>query len=359
MKKFLTVLMVTTAIGLTACGHQEAAQRQAEQNNPLLKADSDMKKVMDAQASLLPKPIEGLTPVQARTQPTPTDGVKKVIVSKGDNPNDPMGVKTKDITYTAAKGTQPARLYMPADVDGKEKLPVVVYYHGGGWVIGDLNVYDGGPRAIAKMAKAIVVSVEYRKGPENRFPAAHDDAFAAYKWVLRNIGKYGGDAKNVAVMGESAGGNLAINTAIKARDNRIQLPVHQVLVYPVAGVDMNTPSYQENAKAKPLNKAMMAWFMKHVIRSDADKADPRLDLIGKANLSGLPSTTVIAAEIDPLLSDSEMLVSKLQKSGVDVKFQEFEGVTHEFFGMGAVVDDAKNAEKLAADDLKEAFGKRN
>ncbi len=321
----------------------------------MAKADADMMSVINAQASLHPKPIETLSPAEARKQPTPSDGVKLLLKSKGEKA-DPMDVVTKELPY-GNDPLQKARIYMPADFtkeDGK-KLPVIVYYHGGGFVIADLDVYDATPRALSAMVGAIVVSVEYRKAPEAKFPAQHDDAFAAYKWVLDNAAKWGGDASKVAAVGESAGGNLAIDTAIKARDAGITQPVHQVLVYPIAGVDMNTESYVDSANAKPLNKAMMKWFVKQTTKSPADLQDPRLDVIGKANVKGLPSTTIINAEIDPLRSDGELLAKKLEDAGVKVNRKVYDGATHEFFGMGKVVLDAKDAEAAAVADLKAAF----
>ena len=210
----------------------------------------------------------------------------------------------------------------------------MVYFHGGGFVIADLDVYDGGPRGVSKMADAIVVSVHYRQAPEHHFPAAHDDALAAYRWVLDNAQSFNGDPQKVAVMGESAGGNLAIGVSMMARDAGVTLPVHQVLVYPVAGVDMDNESYVENADAKPLNKPMMKWFVKHIFANEADAQDPRINIVENADLSGLPSSTVICAEIDPLRSEGELLAEKLEQAGVDVRHKTFHGSTHEFFGHG-------------------------
>ena len=156
------------------------------------------------------------------------------------------------------------RIYTPK---GAGPFPVVVYYHGGGWVIADLDTYDASPRALANLANAVVVSSHYRQGPEHKFPAAHQDAFAAYRWVLANARSLKGDPSKVAVAGESAGGGLAAAVSMMARDSGAQMPVHQLLVYPIAGYDLNTPSYQENADAKPLNKAMMAWFFEKYLRS--------------------------------------------------------------------------------------------
>ncbi|WP_306002020.1 alpha/beta hydrolase [Brevundimonas sp. C43] len=320
------------------------------------KADGPMQKVLDELASLGGKPIETLSPEEARQQPTPTDAVKSLLRKDGKDPSDDMGVKTSDITIPGAAGQIQARIYKPHDHSEDKLHPVVVYFHGGGFVIADLDVYDGGPRGVSKMADVIVVSVHYRQAPEHHFPAAHDDALAAYRWVLENAQTFRGDPQKVAVMGESAGGNLAIGVSMMARDAGLPAPKHQVLVYPVAGVDMDNESYVENADAKPLNKPMMKWFVKHIFANEADAQDPRINIVEKANLSGLPSTTVICAEIDPLRTEGELLAEKLEQAGVDVRHKTFNGSTHEFFGMAAVVPDAAAAQTFAAHELKRAFG---
>lgn len=320
------------------------------------KADGPMQKVLDELASLGGKPIETLSPEEARQQPTPTDAVKSLLRKDGKDPSDDMGVNTSDITIPGAAGPIQARIYKPHDHSEDKLHPVVVYFHGGGFVIADLDVYDGGPRGVSKMADVIVVSVHYRQAPEHHFPAAHDDALAAYRWVLAHAQTFRGDPQKVAVMGESAGGNLAIGVSMMARDAGLPAPKHQVLVYPVAGVDMDNESYVENADAKPLNKPMMKWFVKHIFANEADAQDPRINIVEKTNLSGLPSTTVICAEIDPLRTEGELLAEKLEQAGVDVRHKTFNGSTHEFFGMAAVVPDAAAAQTFAAHELKRAFG---
>ena len=205
------------------------------------------------------------------------------------------------------------------------------------------------------MAHAVVVSCHYRQAPEHKFPAAHDDAFAQYQWVRGNTGVFSSNGAQIAVAGESAGANLAINVAIAARDAGIDAPAHMALVYPVAGNDMNTPSYRQNADAKPLNKAMMEWFVKQTFTSVSETADPRINLVA-AELKNLPSATIVLAEIDPLRSEGEALAKKLKEAGSEVDYKIYDGVTHEFFGMGAVVGDAKSAEKMMAGGLKKAFG---
>ena len=321
--------------------------------DPLAKADTDMKRVMDSLTALNGKPIESLTAEEARKQPSPTDAVKALLKNEGKSSEPAPGVTTADISVDGAAGPLKARVYKPDGASGK--LPVVLYFHGGGWVIADLDTYDAGPRAIAKLADAIVISVHYRQAPEHKFPSAHDDAVAAYKWVLANADAQGGDAKRVAVMGESAGGNLAINVAIAARDQKLQAPVHEVLIYPVAGNDMDSPSYKANASAKPLNKPMMAWFVEQISKSPDDKNSPLIDLVGKADVKGLPTTTIVTAEIDPLRSDGERLSAKLKEAGVAVEHKDYVGSTHEFFGMDVVVKDAGEAQAFVAERLKASF----
>lgn len=310
-----------------------------------------MQDVLDELAALGGKPIEQLTPLEARRQPTPTDAVKALLKKKGKEITPEPVAAVEDKYITGPGGDIAIRIYTP---EGRGPFPVIVYIHGGGWVIADLDVYDSSPRALANAAKAIVVSTHYRLAPENPFPASHEDVFAAYQWVRENAVSFGGDSDRIAVAGESAGGNMAAAVSLMAREQNVPLPVHQVLIYPVAGTDMGTPSFQEHADAKPLNKAMMEWFGKHELQSPQDKKDPRIDLLN-ANLKGLPSATIITAEIDPLRSGGKSLAEKLEAAGVEVDYKNYEGVTHEFFGMGAVLNEAKDATKLAARNLAKAF----
>ena len=321
--------------------------------SPMANLDVDMKHVLDAMKKLDPKPIPSLSPREARKQPTPTDAVKALLKEQGKPTAPEPGVTTKDMTYETAGGTQPVRIYTPDGAQGP--LPVVVYYHGGGFVIADIDVYDSTPRAIAKGAKAVVISVEYRHAPEAKFPAQQDDALAAYKWTLAHAKEFGGDPSKVALLGESAGGNLATNVAIAARDQNLEKPGYVVTVYPMAGTNLDTASYKDNTSAKPLNKDMMAYFYDQTVRNDADRSDPRLDIVGKADLKGLPPFTVVTAQIDPLHDDGKMLADKITAAGGKVEYRDYPGVTHEFFGMGKVVAKAKQAEDAVVDDLRKAF----
>jgi len=316
------------------------------------RADDDMQAVLDEFQQLGPKPIESLSAEDARDQPTVAEAVTEVLEEQ-DRGTEPQAVaRVQNRTIPGPGGKLPVRIYYPY---GQGPFPVIVYYHGGGWVLATVDTYDASARALCRAADAIVISVEYRKAPEHKFPAAHEDAFAAYQWALRNADSLGGDPSLVAVAGESAGGNLAGAVPVMARARGERMPVHQVLIYPVTGYDMNTPSYRENERAKPLNKAMMAWFFEKYLKDPADGRSPWINLVGNEDLSGLPPATIITAQIDPLRSDGKRYAERLRQAGVPVTYRNFDGVTHEFFGMGAVVRDAKQAVRLVARDLDRSF----
>ena len=320
------------------------------------KAAMDMQAVLDQLPRLGAKPVETLTPVKARIQPSAADAAHAVMHAKGMSTAPDPAVTTQDLPY-GSDPMQYARIYKPAGATGAP-MPVIVYYHGGGWVIADVNTYDATPRLLSKQLNAIVVSVEYRHAPEAKFPAQHDDAFAAYRWVLQNAQSWGGDPAKLALAGESAGGNLAVATAIYARDNNLTKPIHVLSVYPIANSSMTLPSRMDSANANPLNTAMLKWFGYYYTTSMADMQDPRLNLVG-ANLRGLPPTTIVNAQIDPLRSDGETLAAAMKSAGDRVEQRTFPGVTHEFFGMGAVVRGAYDANQYAIGRLKAAFGSRN
>lgn len=311
-----------------------------------------MQTVIEKLASYQAKPLPQLTPKEARMNPTPTMAVMAVMKDYYIQMPAPK-VDTSGLKIPVGGGqTLHARVYTPKS--GGAPFPVIVYYHGGGWVIADLDTYNASAQALAEQVGAVVVSVAYRLAPEAKFPAQHNDAFAAYQWVLNNAASIKGDPKRVAVAGESAGGNLAANVSIMARDKKVALPRHQLLVYPIASNDMNSASYTKYATAKPLDKPMMGYFLKQTLASMAQSSDPIISLVN-AKLQGLPSTTLIAAELDPLQTEGKLLADKLQAAGVTVNYKLYNGVTHEFFGMATVLPEAKQAQTLATDDLKKAL----
>jgi acetyl esterase len=317
------------------------------------KPEPEMKELLMALAALGGKPIETLTPTEARLQPTMADAVNALLKKRGED-TDPTklapDVTTVDATILAQDGTQlTATLYTPP---GPGPFPAVVYFHGGGWVLA--NRHDASARALAKGTEAVVISVDYRLAPESKFPTAWDDALAAYKWTATNVGRWRGDPRRLALAGEGAGGNLALSTALSAVAAGVTRPKAVIAIYPVTQTGTATESYVDSVKAKPLNKAMIDWFLDKTLNSVADKTDPRLDII-HAKLSLLPPVTIINAQIDPLRSDGAMLEEVLKQAKVKVTHKEYEGVTHDFFGAAAVLPAAKNAQAFAAEQLKEAF----
>ena len=345
MKKSLSPLIASTVL---AAGTFSSGPLVRGQAAVTAGPTPQMQAVLDELAALKGKPLETLTPKEARKQPTPADAVAKLMKKNRLKPEEPGHMNNRSIDGPG--GDIKIRIYTPK---GDGPFPLIVYYHGGGFVIADLEVYDATPRALSIAAGAVVVSSHYRQGPEHKFPAAHLDAFAAYQWALVNAPKLKADPGLVAVVGESAGGNLANYVSTAARDGKITMPSHQVLVYPVADSDLTTPSYLEHANAKPLNRAMMKWFFDHAA-TPADAKDPRIAPM-HGDLAGLPPTTVITAQIDPLRSEGEAFAKKLEAAGVKVAYRNYLGVTHEFFGMGAVVPEAKQALDAVAADLKSAF----
>ena len=311
----------------------------------------EMQAVIEKLVSYGDKPIETLSAVDARKNRTPTDAVMDLV--KANNiriPAPQVDTVGKDIDVPGGKIH--LRVYTPKSGNGP--FPLIVYYHGGGFVIANLDVYNASAQGLAEQVNAVVVSVAYRLAPENKFPTAHNDAFAAYEWAVKNASDLKADPAKIAVVGESAGGNLAANVSIMAKAKNIMVPVHQVLVYPIAQADMNTESYKMYADAKPLNKAMMTWFTEKYLTTMIEAQNPKISLVN-ANLKGLPPTTIITAEIDPLHDDGVMLANKLSAAGVKVNSRNYEGVTHEFFGMAILVPEAKAAQAYAAEQLKAAF----
>lgn len=312
----------------------------------------NMQAVLDELAALNPKPIETLTPEEARLQPGPGDAIQALLKKRNQSTEPEFVGSVNNITLPGPGGLLDARVYMPKE---RTPLPLLAYWRGGGWVIANLDAYDASCRALCNAAQCIVVSCDYRRSPENPFSAAVEDAFAAYQWIVDNAPTLGGDPEQIAVAGESAGGNLAAVTAIQARDYGVRSPVHQLLVYPVTDCNFETESYREYADAKPLNRAMMKWFWGHYLQEDECEENPYLTPLHANNLSHLPSATIITAEVDPLRSDGEHYAEKLKAAGVSVNYKNYDGVTHEFFGMTSVLDEAREAVHIAAKDLQEAF----
>ena len=325
--------------------------------DPAANVDYDLKHVLDTWRGMGPKPLETLSVADARRQPTPIEAA--ALLLKNHNLKlDTYDIATKDVSFPSPAGPLKARIYTPAAGTGtpaNAPKPIVVFYHGGGFILENGASTDATSRAIAGGAGAIVIAPDYSLAPEHKFPAAQADALAAYKWVIENAASFGGDPERVALAGEGAGAMLAADTAIAVHHDKFTEPAALVLITPVAGINLKTNSWLEDSGARPWNDKAVAWAFNLFLPNPEDKHDPRIDIVGAADVHGLPPTTIVTAEDDPLRSDGERLGGKVQVATVPVAIRDYPGVTHDFFGMGMAVEKAAEAQKFVAQQLRNAF----
>jgi acetyl esterase len=258
-------------------------------------------------------------------------------------------VPTEDRTIPGPAGDIPVRVYRP----GQDAAPVLVYFHGGGWVLGSLNTHHGVCATIARLSGCVVCSVDYRMAPEHRFPAALADAWAATTWVAEHPAELGGLPGALAVGGDSAGGNLAAVCALRARDMGLSLAL-QLLVYPVTDADPDTSTYLEFADGYFLTRRSMEWFWGHYL-PDGDRFHPDASPLRAADVSGTAPALVITAEFDPLRDEGEAYARRLEEAGVPVTLSRYDGMIHGFFRMPGAIDKANDALAEAAGALRGAF----
>ena len=250
-------------------------------------------------------------------------------------------------------GNIPVRIYTPK---GDRPFPILVFFHGGGWVIGDLETHDNLCRSLANRARCIVVSVDYRLAPEHKFPAAVEDAYAATQWVAKNAHRINGDPARIAVGGDSAGGNLAAVVAIMARDQDGPSLVYQLLMYPATDVSStNTDSYRNYADGYFLTRGDGEWFCDQYLNCEEDRLNHRASPLLAPDLSGLPPALVITAEFDVLRDGGESYAKRLKKAGISVKCTRYEGMIHGFMSMDGLLSRARNGIDEASAALREAF----
>lgn len=317
---------------------------------------SEMAEVLLALQMLAPRPFERVDAMTARRQPGIFDAMLLLQRERGES-TDPEDVgSVYDDVIPGLAGDMPIRVYVPASSGVADRaLPVVVYFHNGGWVTGSLDSHDASARAIANAVPAVVISCAYRLAPEDRFPAAHQDAYAAYRHVALHTRLYGGDPQRIAIAGEGSGANLAAVCCLNARLEGVREPVHQVLLYPVADSVTQTESYIEMESALPLSSATMRWYFSQYLQRPAQGETPAISLLRAAALQGMPPATVICAELDPLRSEGEALADHLARSRVAVTQRTYAGVTHDFFGLGAVLTPARDAQRFVGERLRDSF----
>ncbi|MFY9611713.1 MAG: alpha/beta hydrolase [Blastocatellia bacterium] len=282
------------------------------------------------------------------------ENARQAVLAFAQLGGDPERVsRVEDRQLPGPNGAIRVRTYTPT---GRGPFPVVVYFHGGGWVLCDIETHDPVCRSLANAAECIVVSVDYRLAPEHKFPAAAEDCYAATRWVMNSAPLINGDADRVAVGGDSAGGNLAAVVALMARDKGEPAPIFQVLVYPVTDYYLpGTPSYEENADGYFLTRDDMVWFWNHYLSNEAEAANPYACPLRAASLGGLPSALVITAEFDPLRDEGEGYAARLRDAGVTATVVRYDGMIHGFFSMAGVLEQGKDALALAAAELRLAF----
>lgn len=304
--------------------------------------DPQVKAIVDQVAALNMPAFHQLTPQQARAQSE---------AMRPKTTGEPVA-KVEDRTIPGLAGQIPIRIYTPA---GQGPFGALLFYHGGGWVIGTLDGSDAVCRTLANGAGCVVLSVDYRMAPEDLFPAAADDCYAAVTWVADNAAQLNIDRRRIAVSGVSAGGNLAAVVALMARDQGGPAIAHQLLVVPVTDYNFETPSYSENADGPQLTRDSMRWFWKLYAPDEERARHPYASPLRAESLSGLPPAHVLTAQYDPLRDEGKAYADRLRSAGVPVTYTSYEGMTHGFFGMFAGVDRARAAVQDACTELKQVF----
>ena len=303
---------------------------------------------LDAQAAVLLKELaaEGFSPNPSMSP----EEMRGLTIQSKQTAKPPELFRVDDRTIRGGEGRDmKVRVYQPKAAPSGG---VVVYFHGGGWVLGSLDTHDVQVRQMSKLSGLTYVSMDYRLAPENPFPAAAEDAYAAVSWVSESVGELGADAARLAVAGDSAGGNLAAVAALMARDRGGPHIAFQLLAYPCCDFDTSLwPSMAENSRGPILTRELMEWFVRHYA-GDSDPAHEYFSPLRAADHSGLPPGLLITAEYDPLRDEGEAYAAKLRESGVDVKLARYDGLFHGFMGFSDRLDRAAAAQSEAAAVLK-------
>jgi acetyl esterase len=305
--------------------------------------DPQARAMIDRTLALNIPPITQMTPAQAR---------ESVRQRSAMLPREDVAA-VRDHQVPVQGGTITVRVFTPR---GPAPKPALVYFHGGGWLTGDVETHEGICRTLANAADCVVASVGYRHAPEFPFPTAAEDAYAATRWVGERAGDLGVDARRLAVCGDSAGGNLAAVVALMARDRGGPRLALQVLVYPVTDCDFDRPSYKENAEGYLLTSESMRFYWDQYVPDPADRVNPYVSPMRAASLSGLPPALVITAEYDPLRDEGEAYARALAAAGVPVSHSRYPGMIHAFFRFTNVVDAARAAVAEVVAALQKAWG---
>lgn len=294
------------------------------------------------------KPIEQMTPAEVRAERAQTAAARAAMAAPFQEV-----ARAEDRTVPGQGDPIPVRVYWPTE---DRRLPVLIYFHGGGWMFGNIEAVDRTCRTLAVGGRCVVVNVDYRLAPEHKFPAAAEDAYAVAEYVARHPEEFACDPSRIAVGGDSAGGNLAAVACLMARDRGGPPLAFQLLVYPLTDYDDNRPSMEEFAEGPLLTRAGIHYFWKHYVSSAEEGRHPYASPMNAASLEKLPPALVIDAECDPLRDQGEAYARRLAESGVPVTLKRYEGAMHVFFQMGGALDTGRAALADAAAALQQAFG---
>lgn len=306
----------------------------------------------DVQGLLEQLEAQGLPPFDQMS----VSQARDVAMAFRDMQGEPEEVgEIRDILVPGPAGNLPVRVYHPSP---GTPLPLLVYFHGGGWVIGNIEVVDKPARALANASQCVVAAAQYRLAPETKFPGPVEDCYAVTSWLSEHAGEIGGDADRLAVSGDSAGGNLAAAVALMARDRGGPRIAYQLLIYPVTAPARGTEfaSYRDNADGYLLTRGSMEWFWDHYLASPDDGDNPYASPLKAPDLSGLPPAMVVTAEFDPLRDEGSAYADRLQEAGVQVKASRYDGVIHGFFWMGGVLADGRAVLAEMGEELRKQFG---
>jgi acetyl esterase len=261
--------------------------------------------------------------------------------------------RVEDLAIPGPGGNIPLRIFAGHTGDA---LAVLMYFHGGGFVKGDLDTHDAVCRALANRAGCLVVAVDYRLGPEHPHPAALEDCYAAASWVSANAREIGGDGHRLAVAGDSAGGYLAAQVAIRAKDAKGPGLMFQVLVYPNLDLSLSQSSYDRFGAGYLMTTEALKWYVERYLPAGTDSKNPTVSPLFLEDLAGLPPALIVGAEYDPLVDEGRTYAERLKKSGVPVKYRCYPGAIHAFFQFGGIMDQGREAIDLVGAELKTAFG---
>ncbi|MFD5559823.1 alpha/beta hydrolase [Kitasatospora griseola] len=303
-----------------------------------------------AEAMRAQRAAAGTPPLYTRTLAEARAADLADIRAAAGNPESVGSVE--ELTVPGPGGPLPLRVYRP-ERDGR--LPVLLYLFGGGWTLGSPDTGDAICRRLTNAVGCVTVSVGYRLAPEHPFPAAVHDVIAGAEWIAANAAELGVDPERIAVGGDSAGGNLAAALTLAARERGGPALRHQLLVYPNTDHAADTPSVREHDDPLLFNRRSVAWYWGHYLADPADGADPLASPLRAPSLAGLPPATVITAEYDPLRDEGEAYARALRAAGVPVELRRYDGMPHGFFAMAGVLDDGRDAQRHAADRLREAL----